>query len=151
MATIVLVAVASGSGCVRVRVTHPEPEPFAAHIVESKRIRGVMKNLLALVPEDPNAFAASTANDAELRTAIRASSLEIAAEAGRIEKALARRELPASQRATFLALADLLRGRANDLAGEAADAPPERLQAQFGRVLDTCHACHDSFRGARDS
>lgn len=127
-----------------------EPDPFGPHVVESRRLRSVMKQLLAMIPEDPDAVAPPTADPAKVRHEVREVSLSLAAQADRIEAALMRRELPASQRNEFYALADALRRQANGLAGEAATLPADQLQPRFDAVLATCHACHDRFRAPRD-
>lgn len=137
-----------GAGCAWLEPGKPEPEPFASHIVESQRLRSVMKQLLALVPEDPVAIAAAPPNIAAVREEIRNVSLALADQSVSIDNALARRELPASQREKFHALAATLRDRADALAEDAETLSAEELRARFDDVLTTCHSCHDQFRGA---
>ena len=110
-----------------------------------------MKQLLALLPDDPDTMAPPTADRGEVRTEIRNVSLALADQSGRITRAIGRRQLPASQRERFIGLAEALRQSATALADEAETLPATQLQARFDAVLATCNGCHDEFRGARGS
>ncbi len=144
-----LLALAHG-GCTPTQPPVRQPDPVSAHVVESRKVRNVMRSLLALVPEDPSWVEPMAEHERSVREGLRTTSLELAAQAERIEWALARRELPASQRRVFLGLADQLRERATRLSEEALQVPHAALQARFEQVIDTCHRCHDLFRGPAD-
>lgn len=147
---LVVALVALGAGCSGIAAKRPEPEPFAPHIVESQRLRSVMKQLLALVPEDPDTIALGPTDIETVRREIRTTSLALADQAQSVRNALSRRELPASQRERFLALADALRERATALGDDAATLPAAALRERFDGIVATCNACHDEFRGGRD-
>lgn len=117
------------------------------HVVQSTRLRSIMDELRALdlygLSDEPEVTWHSG------RDPVRVARLaaDLAGDARLIPSVYRGTEMTAESRRVFDDLAATLESECNELARIAAKDDRVRMKSKVSEIVDTCNACHASFRG----
>jgi len=122
------------------------PARPAVHAVSSERLQKAMKELdrLSSAYLDPDVYYETSASVDMGK--VQAAAAAMATAAADIPEALKTLTLNEEKRASFLKLAEELRGEARDLAEQAGRNDLPQARATMKEIAATCDACHTTFR-----